>query len=454
MTHSWVGRTGLVNLGVLTQWVTPQMVAAAGAGRSVCRGRRPGALPAVFTAYFELALALFAQDSYEDVVDNLVSAIPELREHAPAKSSLVAARRRLGAAAMRALFEQVAAAPVADAGTVGARWCGYRTLGVDGFVLELSDTAGNREHFGAPSNSAGRPIGYPQARVVTLVETGTRAPIAGVIGTYHDGEPTLAYQLVGAVGPGDLVLLDRCFPSVKLWQAFASRGAALVMRADTRIARHGVWALPDSTYLAQIWQTGHPGRKGAEHVTVRVVEYRVNGGETIRILTSLTDPDAYPAAQLAALYAERWQHECSIGQLKTHQHGPAVLRSRDPALVRQEIWAMLTVHHALCRLIARIADERGQDPERISFTKVLKDARRTVIQQSTRTLTAAARRALDMADDLRRYLNPLRHDPRTSPRTLKRIQARYKLRPPATRSTPVTTKTPPKTITLHPMVAT
>jgi len=440
----------------LTQWVTPQVVAQATAGRSAHRGRRPGALPTVFTAYFELALALFAQDSYEDVVDNLVSAIPELREHAPAKSSLVAARRRLGEAAMRALFEQVAAAPVAGRHTRGARWRGYRTLAVDGFVLETPDTAQNRAYFGAPTNATAhdRLLGYPQARVVTLVETGTRAPVAGAIGTYHDGEPTLAYQLACAVGAGDLVLFDRYFPSVRLWQAFAARGAALVMRANTRIARVDAQILADGTYLAQMRVGGNPGRHNIEQVTVRVVEYRVNGGQTIRLLTNLLDTDAYPPAALAALYHERWQHECSIHQLKAHQHGPGVLRSRDPALARQEIRAMLTVHHALTRLIAHIADERGQDPERVSFTKILKDVRRSVIQQSTRTLAAATRRALDIADDLRRYLNPLRRDPRTGSRTLKRIRQRYKLRPATSRGTPVTTKTPPKTITLHPIVAT
>ena len=451
VTHPWIGRTDVVNLGVLTQWVPPDVVARATAGRSAHRGRRAGALPLQFTAYFELALALFSQDSYEDVVDHLVGAIPELASHAPAKSSLVQARRRLGAAAMRALFEQVAAYPVANEQTTGARWRGFRTLGVDGFLLETPDTPANRAYFGAPSNGSRRAIGVPQARVVTLVETGTRAPIAAAAGTYHSGEQTLATDLACAVGPGDVALFDRYFPSVTLWQAFETRGAALVMRADSRIARAGTRPLPDGTYRARI-QAGN----STAHLNVRVVEYRVDGEQdVIRLITNLLDTDAYPPAALAALYAERRQHEFAIAALKTHQHPQGgVLRSRDPALIHQEIWAMLTVNHILTRLITRIADERGHDPERISFTKVLKDARRTVIRQCTRTLAHAARRTLDMADDLRRYLNPHRPHPRTSQRTLKRIHTCYKLRPPTTRDTPVTTKTPPKNLTLHPYIQT
>jgi Transposase DDE domain len=199
-----------------------------------------------------------------------------------------------------------------------------------------------------------------------------------------------------------------------------------------------------------MWTNRRRGRGFGEHITFRVIEYRVDGGEPIRLLTSLLDTDRYPAAALAALYAERWQIETGNLQIKTLRMGRgAILRSREPTLVRQEIWAHLTVNHALTRLMTLMADERGQDPERISFTKVLKEARRTVIQQAARTLATAARHATDIADNLRRHANPER-PPRTSQRTLKRIRARFPPRPATTRDKPVTTKTPPRLITLGP----
>jgi hypothetical protein len=451
VTHPWVGRTDQVNLGVLTQWVSPEVLARALAGRCADRSRRAGPLPVQFAAYFELGLALFAQDSYEDVADNLVSAIPTLRDDVPVKSALLGARRRLGEVAVRTLFEQIAV-PAASEHTIGAFWHGLRTWAVDGFMLELAETPANREHFGGPSGSNGvnpvREIGYPQARVVTLVETGTRAPVRAAIGTYHTGEQELAGQLADAVEAGDLVLFDRNFPSIKLWKAFTGREAAVVMRAKSPVARTRVATLPDGTYLAEMWTNRRRGQGCGEHVTVRVVEYQIDGAEPIRLLTSLMDPELHPAAEIAALYLERWQSECGNLQFKTLQLGPgAVLRSGDPALVRQEIWAHLTVNYCLTRLIATMADERGQDPERISFTKVLKQVRRTVIQQATRTLAMAVHHAMDIADSLRRYVNPDR-EPRTSERTLKRARNRFPPRPAAARGKPVTTKTPPKTITL------
>jgi len=438
----------------LTQFVRPELVARAIAGRTRDKSRREGPLPMAFAVYFELALALFAGNSYEDVADDLVSAIPELREGVPVKSALLGARRRLGEEAMRAVFEHVVACAAGTAETVGASWHGLRTFAVDGFTLEVPDTEANRACFDGPSGGNGtrptRLLGYPQVKVVALAETGTRAVRDAAIGGYRTGEMEIAVPLAGAVGQGDLVLFDRGFASVGLWRAFDARGAAIVMRAKSKVARTNPRPLPDGTTLVEMWSEGRVGRANAVCVTMRAIEYQVEGGERIRLLTNLLDTERYRAADLAALYAERWQAETGNLQIKTLQMGRgAILRSREPGLVRQEIWAHLTVHHALTRLMTLIADERREDPERVSFTKVLKQARRTVIAQAAHTLATAVRHAFDIADDLRRYRNPHRA-PRTSEHTVKRIRHRYLERKPAQRGTPVTTKTGPKTITLAP----
>jgi hypothetical protein len=452
MGHAWTGRSDRVNLGVLTQFVPPDVVAAAILGRTRDRARREGPLSMHFAVYYELALALFPDQSYEDVAADLTGAIPELSVVVPAKSALLGVRRRLGPEAMRAVFERVAA-PAATARTAGAFWRGMRTLAVDGFAVEVPDSRDNRGHFGGPSTRLGdgeaRDCGYPQARVVTLTETGTRAVLGAGVGTYHDGEQPLARQLARHVGPGDLVLFDRNFPSVAVWQDFAGRGAALVMRAKKSIARTNVRPLADGSYLAEMWAGGRTGRRDTGHVSVRVIEY-TTGGETIRLLTSLTSPEEHPAGQIAALYAERWQCEVGNLQLKALQmRRGATLRSRHPDQVHQEIFAHLTLNHALTRLTTLIADERGEDPERVSFTQVLKQVRRSVVRQLARTAAQAADAARAIAADLRRYRNPHR-GPRTSERRIKRLRHRFPLRRPTPHGTPVTTPAPPTTITLLP----
>ena len=173
-----------------------------------------------------------------------------------------------------------------------------------------------------------------------------------------------------------------------LWKAYTQAGAHLLIRARSSVAARPVKVLADGTYLARM---NLAGQKGAHPggVLVRVIEYRVDGGEVVRLLTDLLDPVAFPAGELAALYHQRWESEASFRQVKTFQRGPQeILRSADPELVRQEVWAHLAVHHCLTRIIMRLAAGERIDPDRISFIKVLKHVRRSVIRQSAQTSVA------------------------------------------------------------------
>jgi len=125
MKHAWAGKTDRVNIGILTQWVPPALVDRAVAG-SARADQVPNALPLQFMVYYMLALALFSQDSYEDVMDNLVSGIAELARNVPAKSSIFAARKRLGARAMEEVFRQVAGQVAIAAVPPPARWAARR----------------------------------------------------------------------------------------------------------------------------------------------------------------------------------------------------------------------------------------------------------------------------------------------------------------------------------------
>jgi hypothetical protein len=183
---------------------------------------------------------------------------------------------------------------------------------------------------------------------------------------------------------------------------------------------------------------------------LRVIEYRVNGGEVIRLLTDLLDPDAYPAAELARLYSERWEAESSYREIKTFQRGPQqVLRSADPNLVHQEVWAHLIVHHCLTRIIMELADGQKIDPDRISFLKVLKHVRRSVIAQ-TATTAKKIRQFMNMlATKVRRTLDSGPRRMRESDRLLKRPDSKYSFRQKGqVRRT--TRRTASKVIALHP----
>ena len=250
---------------------------------------------------------------------------------------------------------------------------------------------------------------------------------------------------------GMLVIMDRAFPGVALWKAYTQARAHLLIRARSSVARRPVQVLEDGTYLARM---NLAGQKGAHPggVLVRVIEYRVDGGEVVRLLTDLLDPVAFPAAELAVLYHQRWESEGSFRQVKTFQRGPQeILRSADPELVRQEIWAHLAVHHCLTRIIMRLAAGERIDPDRISFIKILKHVRRSVIRQSAQTPVQIKQLMVTMAAKVRRKLDNGIRRLREADRLLKRPASKYSFRTAGQVRRP-TRRVAAKVLTLHPAI--
>jgi Insertion element 4 transposase N-terminal/Transposase DDE domain len=446
--HPWAGLSDQVRLGAVTRWVTPELVAA-GLAECGVRDKKPGALPAGFMVYFTLALALFQQDSYDDVAEHLAGGVPELSGSIPNKSSFARARQRLGAQPVETVFRKLTG-PLAPGGLEGSFYRGMRLAAVDGFVLDVPETQANRRRLGGPKDARGQVAGFPQVRVVTLTETGTHAQIDAAVDGFSCGEPELAIRLAASAA-GMLVIMDRGFPGVALWRAYTGAGAHLLIRARSCVAARPIEYLPDGTYLARMNLAGQK-RAAPGHVVVRVIEYRVDGGEVIRLLTDLLDPGAYPAAELAALYRERWEAESSYRQIKTFQRGPQqILRSAGPGLACQEAWAHLVVHHCLTRIIMELAAGAGIDPDRISFLKVLKHVRRSVI---ARTVTTAAK-MMDFMDTLAskvgRKLDSGPRRPRVADRLLKRPDSKYSYRAKGQLLGP-TRRAPARTITLNPAI--
>lgn len=378
-----------VVIGVLTSvfppWLVDEVIDAAGA-----REQRRRLLPARLTVYFTLALWLFMGCGYDAVIRNLTEGLAWAGGgwgswRVPSTGSITKARARLGEAPLRLLFER-AAGPVGTAGMAGVFWRGLRLMSLDGTSLEVPDSAANGAAFGRPTGSDGWQGAYPQVTLVALAECGTRALAGAVLGGYRAGEQTLAAQLTGSMRAGMLVLADRNFPSVKLWIKATAQGAELLWRVKAKIFTLPVLqVLADGTFLSQI--TSGTGRH-RQKVSVRVIDYAVTtttpGGqqasEPFRLITTLTDPARAPARELAELYHQRWQIETLFAAIKTTQRGGAgvILRSHHPAGVRQELWAMLCVYHALRGLMATAADTGGTAPLHISFTQALHAARRSL----------------------------------------------------------------------------
>jgi hypothetical protein len=372
-----------ISVGVLARAfpreLVDEVIEAAGA-----RERRRRVLPAWLTLYFTLALALFMDRGALRVMRRLAGVVAWAERgvmvSVPSEEALSNARARLGAEPLRLLFERVAG-PIAPPGAAGAWWRGLRLVSLDGTTLDAQDELANWQRFGGPSTKTAEGMrvrgAFPQVRLLALAECGTRALIAAVHGAYGTGEKTLARDLIGKLGEGMLCLADRNFACWELWHDAAATGAQLLWRIGASFSLPVDEVLGDGTYLSRLKAPRRLRKDGAEDITVRVIEYRLededgNVTETFTLITTLLDPAAAPARDLAGLYRARWEIETALGSLKTQMKGAGiVLRSKTPDGVVQEVWALLCAYHAVRDLISAAAALAAQDPLRICFVNAL-----------------------------------------------------------------------------------
>jgi hypothetical protein len=383
-----------IAIGVLTRTFPPELVdrVIAKTGRAEQRQRL---LPARVVLYHTLAMCLFAQVGYEEVMRLLVEGLAWMRRwqgawQVPDKSSIARARARLGPAPLRELFVAVAR-PLATQATLGAWYRGWRLVALDGTTLDVADTPANVAAFGRPGGGRGQGP-FPQVRLVGLVECGTHAVVDAAMGGLHLGETSLAPSLARSLGPGMLLLVDQGLCGLELWRTLQATGAELVWRCRQDVKLEVLEVFADGSWRSELGAS-QPKHK---RMAVRVIDYRLDDPghpgepEGYRLITTIADPERAPAAELPALYRQRWELETALDELKTHQRGPGmVLRSRDPDGVRQEVWAHLLVHYAIRTLMHQAALQAEVDPDRLSFTPSLHIARRQVTGQAAFSPSAA-----------------------------------------------------------------
>jgi hypothetical protein len=327
-------------------------------------------LPAAVVAYYVIGLSLFPGAGYESVLRWLLCGLQWLNTgkfRISSKVALSKARQRLGEAPLRLLFDRLAA-PFGDSTLKGCWWRKHHVVVLDGSTLALQDTPSNDAHFGRSTNQHGK-AAWPLARFVALAEAGTHLIFRAELGRYKDSEIVLAEKVVGGLREGMLCLADRLFPGLALWKKATATGAHMLWRAKVGMKLKADRTLPDGSWLAT-WKSATRGQKDARGVTVRVIEYRLKGGngETFRLITSLLDPEGAPAHELAALYPQRWEIELAIKEGKqVLRTGQITLRSKMPELVRQEFWGLLLAHYIVRKMMARAALDGDIDPDVLSY---------------------------------------------------------------------------------------
>jgi Insertion element 4 transposase N-terminal/Transposase DDE domain len=375
--------TDYISLGVVAKTFPLDKIHAvlAATGKESLRQRD---LPAHVVVYYVIALALFMQSSYREVLRCLLEGIQWLMEPSAeidvaGNSGISQARTRLGWEPLRQLHDEVVR-PVAVAATKGAWYREWRLVSIDGSTLDVADEKGNNEAFGRPGANRGTSA-YPQIRFVSLVENGTHVLFGSRMADYATSEIALAKTVLPSLSKGMLCLADRGFFGFGMWTQAAATGADLLWRVRKNILLPCEKRLPDGSYLSRIYPSQQDQRGERNGTVVRVIEYRLEGVEgaepLYRLATTIAGHERAPAAELAALYHERWEIESAFDELKTHLRGAQiVLRSKTPDLVRQEFYGLLMAHFAIRGLMHEAALRTDEDPDRLSFLHTVRVVRR------------------------------------------------------------------------------
>lgn len=398
-------------------------------GTASIRRRR---LPAEQVVWLVIGMALYRREPIESIVEKLDLALPDKKRTLLAKSAIAQARKRLKDEALEYLFT-VTAAEWSARSAEQHRWRGFALYGWDGTTMRVPDSPENREAFGA-GNSGSRGVGgYPQVRIVAAMALRSHVLSSFRIADYGTGETTLAKGLWETVPDNSLVLFDRNF-LIK----------SQLVRFETSGNRHWLSRSKSNTKWAVVKHLGRnddlvelevdePGFKTWE---IRAIRYKKRGFPPATLLTSLTDAKAFPAAELVALYHERWELELTYDELKTHMmQRQETIRSRSPEGVRQELWGVAIAYNLVRLEMERAAAEAGVPPTRISFV----NAMIFVVQEISalrgqRLAFGTIPSRLDyLRQQLKRLVLPERRTKRSYPRAVKIKMSNYKRKRPTRR---------------------
>jgi len=310
---------------------------------------------------------------------------------------------------------------------------------VDGTTLSLPDTAKNQRAY--PQSSSQRPgCGFPFLKLVGLFSLSTGSLLGYVTGNKHQAELPLFYKLWNWLKPGDLLLADRGFASYVVLALLERLGVPCLfrlhqarpadLRKGVRLGRHDrlfVWCKPPQKPR---WLPHKLWPQVPAELVVRVLRVRANvpgfRTQSVTLVTTLTDPEAFPAHELARLYLRRWSIELWWRNIKTSM-GMETLRCLSPAMVHKELEMYLIAYNLIRCLMVQAGALHDCPLERFSF-KGTADALRQFTPLVAQARAGKRRRAL-----IRKLLAVLADDPvperpgRREPRAIKRRPKPYPL---------------------------
>jgi Insertion element 4 transposase N-terminal/Transposase DDE domain len=411
-----------------TEWVAQALEAT---GTATVRKRR---LPAEQVVWLVIGMAMFRKWPIHDLVGKLDLVLPGPRATV-APSAVAEARTRVGAEPLEQIFEMGAKKWAHESARKHA-WRDLALYGVDGSTLRVADSLENRAHFGGPSGDRGD-SGYPLVRVATLMALRSHILAAAEFGPYSDSEVVLSAFLWREVPANSLVVVDRGFLAAGILVPLARDGqnrhwltrgkSTTTWRTLKRLGKNEDLVELNVSAQARSLDPSLPATYLA-----RLIRYQVKGFQPQTLLTSMLDPEQYPANEIVGLYHERWELELGYDEIKTEMLDRLEsIRSRTVEGVKQELWGILLAFNLVRLEMERTADDLGVEPTRISFVSALRLVCDTWSWCALALPGALPARLKTMRDLFARLVLPDRRRSRRYPRAVKIKMSKFPRKRPA-----------------------
>jgi hypothetical protein len=384
--------------------------ALAATGTATIRRRR---LPAEQVVWLVIGMCIFRDLSMRELVATMDLALPGSRGIRVAPSSIIQARERLGDEPIRWLFERTAST-WAHASARTHAWRGLAIYGADGTTVRVPDSPENREHFGGQSTRWDSTSGYPLVRMVTLMALRSHILAGAHFGPYANAEGPLAEALWPLVPDHSVTLVDRGFLSARTLIGLERGGIQRhwLTRARSDLVHKRLERFAAGDELVELNVSSEARRKDPSMPTtwrMRAIRYQRRGFAPQILLTSLLDPQRYPATEVVALYHERWEIELGYNEVKRVMlRREETTRSKSPRGVAQELWGLAIAYNLVRYEAERVADEAGVPPTRISFVAALSLIESAFRSWGTDNLGRAPKRLIHLREDIGHYVLPER----------------------------------------------
>lgn len=408
------------------EWIEQALTAT---GTATVRKRR---LPAEQVIWLVIGMALLRDRPIVEVASKLDLVLPDKNGDTDvAPSALTQARQRVGDKPVQWLFERTATHWAHERARQD-QWRGLSLYAGDGTTMRVPDSDVNREHFGLASGGHREDSGYPLVKLVALMAVRSHLIAAAHFAPYATSELACAQEIWEEVPDRSLVILDRLYLSAKVLLDIQRGGTE--RHWLVRAKKNTKWTVLESfgrfDKLVEFKVSSEARRKDPslpKSYIARAVSYRHSDSKGRQwLLTSLTEPEEYPADELIALYHERWEIENGYDEIKTHMlEREEAIRSRTVAGVHQELWGILLAFNLVRLEMARIADEAEVPPWRISFMMALRLIRDEWLWCAIGTPGSIPKKLRRMREKVKRFVLPPRRSERRNRREVKIKMSNY-----------------------------